>query len=388
MNPGPVVLITGARAPAALDLARAFRAAGHRVHVADCTPCWTARLSRTPSAVHTYASPVHDPEAFATDIADLLARLKPTLIVPVCEEVFHLAALAERLSALAQVLFAPSSRTLLALHSKRLFARVCAEIGLPVPETWALNDPTDLAGLPPASTLVFKPEYSRFGVEALIQPPPERVAAITISPQRPWVAQRCVAGTEMSFYAVARGGRLAAFSAYGSTWRERGGASYAFAAPDAQAADALRALARVLASEIVRDGQFGCDVIFDAKGRPWLLECNPRANSGVHLFARDPALARAFHGDGSYVEPQGPPFLYLAPAFALFGLPAALRARRFTEWKTLSRDGRDVIGAPGDRLPLVGALVDSLAFALGAMVSGRRLAAAMTADIEWNGAEP
>lgn len=387
MSSGSVVLITGARAPAALDLARAFRAAGHRVHLADCTPCWTARLSSTPSAVHAYASPVRDPEAFAANVASLLDRLKPALVVPVCEEVFHLAALAERLPALAQILFAPSSHTLRILHSKRLFARTCVEIGLPVPETWALDDPADLIGLPPASTLVLKPEYSRFGVEALIQPDRERVATLAISPQRPWVAQRHVAGTEMSFYAVARAGRLTAFSAYGSTWRERGGASYAFAAPDAQAADALRTLALVLASEIVRDGQFACDVIFDAEGRPWLLECNPRATSGVHLFARDLALARAFHGDGPYVEPLNPPFLYLAPAFGLFGLPASLRARRFIEWKRFCREGRDVIGAPDDRLPVAGALVDSLLFALKAIVSGHSLAAAMTADIEWNGAE-
>lgn len=387
MSSGSLVLITGARAPAALDLARAFHAAGHRVHLADCSPCWTARLSNTPSTVHAYASPVHAPETFAADIDGLLDILKPALVVPVCEEVFHLAALAQRRPALAAVLFAPPLQTLRALHSKRLFARACARIGLPVPETWVLSDPADLVGLPSVSTLVFKPEYSRFGVDALIQPAPERVANLTISRQRPWVVQRHVAGSEMSFYAVAKAGRLTAFSAYGSTWRERGGASYAFAAPDTRATDALRALALALAADIVRDGQFACDSIFDAEGQPWLLECNPRATSGVHLFARDPALARAFHGDAPYVEPADPPFLYLAPAFGLFGLPAALRARRLTEWRTLRQDGRDVIGAPGDRLPLAGALIDSLAFALDAIVSRRSLAAAMTADIEWNGAE-
>ena len=45
-----------------------------------------------------------------------------------------------------------------------------------------------------------------------------------------------------------------------------------------------------------------------------------------------------------------------------------------------------MIGAPGDRLPLAGALADSMIFGAKALVSGRSLAAAMTADIEWNGA--
>jgi glutathione synthase/RimK-type ligase-like ATP-grasp enzyme len=386
LTPGATVLITGARAPAALDLARAFRAAGHPAHMADCSPCWTARLSTAPSSVQAYASPVHRPEAFAADIDRLLDTVRPVLVIPACEEVFHLAALARRRPALAGSLFAPPFETLRTLHSKRLFAQACVDQGLPVPETWTLTDPGDLAGLPPTQSLVLKPEYSRFGVNALIRPEPEALATLPISSERPWVAQRHVAGTEMSFYAVARADRLTAFCAYGSTWRERGGASYAFAPPEARATAILRDLAVTLAARIVHDGQFACDVILDAQGQPWLLECNPRATSGVHLFMRDAALARAFHDDAPRVEPRDPPFLYLGPAFALFGLPAAIRSRGLAEWRTLRREGRDVIGASGDRLPLAGALVDSAAFAARALVSGRSLAAAMTADIEWNGA--
>lgn len=380
------MLITGARAPAALDLARAFRAAGHPVHMADCSPSLTARLSTAPTTVQTYASPVRRPEAFAADIDRLLDTLNPALVIPTCEEVFHLAAPAKKRPVLAATLFAPPFDTLRTLHSKQLFARACLDEGLPVPETWPLTRIADLDHLPPTRTLVLKPEYSRFGVHALIRPAREDVGALPISEERPWVAQRHVAGTEMSFYAVARAGRLTAFCAYGSAWRERGGASYAFAAPDAQVTAALRDLAVALASRVVRDGQFACDVILDAEARPWLLECNPRATSGVHLFRRDPALARAFYDDRPCVAPSDPPFLYLGPAFGLFGLPAALRSGGLAEWRRLRREGHDVISAPGDRLPLVGALADSAAFATRALLSASSLAAAMTADIEWNGA--
>ena len=51
------VLITGARAPAALELARSFAAAGLEVHMADCSRARIARRSKTPKAVHAYASP-------------------------------------------------------------------------------------------------------------------------------------------------------------------------------------------------------------------------------------------------------------------------------------------------------------------------------------------
>jgi hypothetical protein len=378
------VLITGARAPAALDLARSFRAAGYAPHLADCSPCRTARISKVPRGVHAYASPVSAPERFARDIDELVRSLDPVMVIPVCEEVFHLAALARRRPVLAERLFAPPFDILRALHSKRLFARGCIERGLLVPQTWPVRERGDLGPLPPGDALVLKPEYSRFGVGAAIRPSPAALAALPIGDGRAWVAQSYVQGTEVSFYAVARCGSLAAFGAYGSAWRERGGASYAFAPLDAPLAAPLRDIAATLA-DWVGDGQFACDVIVDDRGQPWLLECNPRATSGVHLFRRDAALAQAFTGAARRVEPQDEGLLYVAPAFWLLGLSAALRDGKLMDWRRDRRRGRDVIGADGDGAPRVGALADAAAFAISALAARHSLAEAMTADIEWNG---
>lgn len=380
------VLITGARAPVALDLARTFAAAGWAAHLADCAPSLMARWSRTPAAVHRYASPVADPEGFRRDVGDLLARLSPGLILPTCEEVFHLARLAETWPDLKRRIHAPGFDVLRTLHSKRLFPQACAAHGLPVPETWTCASREDLAGLPPARDLVLKPEYSRFGVHALVRPDPARLAALNPTPDRRWVAQRYVAGVEASFYAACRDGRLSAFSAYGSRWRERGGASYAFEPVPEPIARDLLGLADRLARLLVRDGQFACDAIIDGDGRAWLLECNPRATSGAHLFGRGPDLANALAGVGGPVHATWFELRYLAPAYGLFGLPAAARAGRLDAWRRGWREGRDVIGAPADRLPVLGALADAVVFSAKAAAGGRSLAAAMTADIEWNGA--
>jgi nucleoside-diphosphate-sugar epimerase len=101
------VLVTGARSVAALDIARSLRAAGYEPHLADCSPAWVARLSRTAGPVHRHASPVTQPAAFARDIRSLIERLDPVRIIPTCEEVFHLAALAAADGVSAR-LFAPS----------------------------------------------------------------------------------------------------------------------------------------------------------------------------------------------------------------------------------------------------------------------------------------
>lgn len=379
------VLITGARAAAALDIARDFRAAGWEPHLADCSPARIARWSAAAASVHRYPSPASEGEGFRRRIAELADRLGVRLVVPTCEEVFHLAA--PTLSApLAGRLFAPPLALLRRLHDKLGFAKACAEWKLPVPESHAIDTPHDLGRFADqAEDWVFKPRFSRFGEAALVGPSRSTLASLAFVPGQGLLAQRRVRGGEASFYAVAHRGELTAFSAYRSDWRMRGGASYAFEPLPASQAQMLRALAAALARAADLSGQFACDVMIDAAGNPWLIECNPRATSGVHLFAGDGRLARAIIGDAHSLAEPPPVPAYLGPAMWVFGLPAAIGSKRVAAWRQAMAHGRDVLARPGDRLPMFGALVDSLGFSLAARKHGITMSAATTRDIEWNG---
>lgn len=376
------VLVTGARAVAALDMARSLRAAGYEPHLADCSPAWVARLSRTAGPVHRYGSPVERPAAFARDLRALIARLDPVRIIPACEEVFHLAALAEA-DGFSGRLHAPPPDRLATLHAKDRFAALCRDLSLPAPETTVVTGRAELEIAAGAMTgIVAKPVWSRFGAGARVAPGLGDLAAIAPTPDAPWIVQRRIIGEEVSFYAVCEAGRVAAFCAYGSDWRLRGGASYVFRPLPADRSARLRPLADALAA-FAGSGQIACDAIIDADGQAWLIECNPRATSGVHLFGRGAAFGQALMGRGEAQPVAG--VRHLAPGLWLHGLPAALRDRRLPAWRTRRREGHDVVGAPSDRLPVLGALADGTAFALRALRTGRSLTGAMTADIEWNG---
>jgi len=378
----PRVLITGARAPAALDIARSFAAAGHQVHFADSRIGLMARWSGLATRAHRYGSPVSQPLAFRRDLERLLADLKPDLVVPVCEEVFHLARAAED-ARWADRLFAPTSDVLDRLHSKLEFARLCDDLGLDAPTTRPIRTRSDLAALAAqADRLVFKAEYSRFGADALVGPSAGALATIAPSEARPWVAQTRVRGREACFYAVAVNGVLTAFSAYGAPWRMAGGVGYAFAPLDVAEEQRLLAMAERLA-DVVGRGQFACDLIIDADDRPWLIECNPRATSGAHLFGGGRSLADAMTGLA------GTPVLgrktgRLGPAMWRYGLPTAVRERRLARWLADCRKTPDVIGRGGG-WAACGAVLDSAAFSIRAALSGASLERAMTRDIEWNG---
>lgn len=374
------VLVTGARAPAALDIARSLNAAGLQVHMGDSVPARIARWSRTPAAVHRHASPVHRPAVFARDIRALIDRIDPVAIIPTCEEVFHLAALAEA-QGWAERLVAPPFEQLARLHHKGRFAALCGGLGLPVPTTTVVTDRASLMR-DAAADVVVKPAWSRFGAQTLIRPHATALARLRPTPETPWVIQSRVTGQEVSFYAVTHEGRLSAFSAYRSDWRTRGGAAYVFSPLESVVFDRLRAMAETLAAFVGR-GQFACDVIVDAAGQPWLIECNPRATSGVHLLGRSAAFSQALLGRG--VAEAASDVWLNSIMFNSFGLADALRTRRLAAWRDDRRRSHDILSVPGDPAPRWGALADGAGFGLRALASGRGLSQAMTADIEWNG---
>lgn len=375
------VLITGARAPAALDLARSLTVAGFEVHMADCVPARIARWSKAPQAVHLYASPVHQPARFAHDLRALIDRLEPIAVIPACEEVFHFAALAEA-QGWSDRLIAPAPDTLAELHHKGRFAALCLRLSLPIPDTVVVTDPADLVRHAEGTDVVVKPTWSRFGARTLIAPSAAALSSITPSPDTPWVVQTRVRGDEVSLYAVAHRGHLTAFSAYRSDWRLGGGAAYVFQPLTGPLNALLRSMAETLAAHAVT-GQIACDAIIDVDGAPWLIECNPRATSGVHLFNRSAAFGLAMLGrakaEALHVSVRN------SLAMDSFGLIHALRQGRLTEWRDQRRASRDILSAPGDPGQRWGALADIAAFGLRALTSGRALAEAMTADIEWNG---
>lgn len=382
------VLITGARAAAALDLARDFVAAGWEVHLADSRKVRMALWSRLPLRHHEYPSPREAPEAFRTRIAALVAGEAIDLIVPTCEEVFHLAAPAFQ-AELGARLFAPDLATLRQLHDKLAFARACKAWGLSVPESHLLASATDVARFAPeAEAWVFKPCFTRFGEAALIGPKSEELTQIAPTPEAPWLAQRRVNGSEACFYAVAHRGKLAAFVAYRSSWRLDGGAGYAFEPLGNTEVAALHDIAMRLASCAAINGQFACDAIFDAAGQPFLIECNPRATSGVHLLTVNGALARVM-GDGicgpATDQEQAHTSAYLGPAMLVYGLPQALREARLGDWAQLLAHGRDAISRPGDRRPFLGAMADAVAFFREGRGHSISTVAATTRDIAWNG---
>jgi len=376
------ILITGARAPVALHLARLLHGAGTRVILADTPARPIAAASKACARYHRLPPPRFEQQDYAEAVEALIHTENIGLIIPTCEEVFYLA-LTWRGRTVPAQLFAPGIDLLAEVHNKHSFIRLAERLGAEIPETTLLSSRNDVEALRSSSRgLVFKPAWSRFASHVLLRPRPEALDSIVPSPVMPWVAQRFIEGEEISAYAVARDGRLKALALYRSRYRAGKGAGIFFERVEDEAA---RALVERIVAGTAWTGQISFDLMREPSGRVLPLECNPRAVSGLHFF-RDPArFADAMLGDGAEVEPDVSAPQTVRLAMWIYGLPAVLRSGGFGQFRKAMREGQELLDWPGDSAPVKAqwrALAEIAGVALRQRIS---LQAASTRDIEWNG---
>lgn len=375
-------LVLGARAPACLEWARALAAAGWRVAAADSLALPLTRASRAVADYHRLPEPARDVTAYGEALAALVRAERFDLVLPTCEEAFFLAHQRGRLPRECLVLVDDFEK-LAALHHKGVFARAHAEGEVRAPETHELHDRAALlARVRDPRDWVLKPAFSRFATHTHVAPSAATLAAIAPTPARPWVAQRRIAGDELCSYSVLRGGRLVAHACYRPRYRVGKGSGMYFEARDAAP---VRRFVEVFGARHGYEGQVGFDFVEQPDGQVFVLECNPRATSGIHLLgARPQALVAALLGDAPapVLAPAGDDRM-VAMAMALFGV-GRYAGGPLPFWADFKRTP-DVIHRAGDPWPQWLQLVGLAEVAWRALQRRLGLLAAATADIEWNG---
>ncbi|MGX5849978.1 hypothetical protein ACWGTO_23150 [Mesorhizobium sp. PL10] len=380
--PNNTVLVTGARAPGALHLARLLNGAGRRVILADSPARPIAAASTACAAYHLLPPPRFAGEAYAQSVEALVRAEGVETVIPTCEEVFYLGQF-WRDRAVPARLFAPDMAMLSRVHDKDAFIRLAQGLGLEVPETTLLQSDADVASVRGHSReLVFKPVWSRFARDVLLRPSPGELDVVRPSPAAPWVAQRFIAGDEISAYAVALSGKLKALALYRSLYRAGKGAGICFEPVEDAVA---RHFVETFVAGTGWTGQISFDLMREQDGTVLPLECNPRAVSGLHFFRDPQRFAGAMLDDGPEVKPDVTAPQTVRLAMWIFGLPAALRSDGLGRFRQTMREADELLDWPGDPAPKKAqwrALAEVAGVALRQRIS---LQAASTRDIEWNG---
>ena len=83
------ILITGGRAPVALDFARKFKHMGWRVLVAESMPVHLCQNSRAVDDCFTVPSPRFEAEQFISTLCHIIQQENVDLLLPTCEGSVH-----------------------------------------------------------------------------------------------------------------------------------------------------------------------------------------------------------------------------------------------------------------------------------------------------------
>jgi predicted ATP-grasp superfamily ATP-dependent carboligase len=375
------ILLTGGRAPATLELARAIHKAGHTVFMAESLRGHLSQPSNSITKNFYVPPPRQQTSEFINALKTIIIENRISLLIPTCEETFYIAEWSDELP--CAVLVETISK-LNQLHNKWSFVINAIANDLYAPETMLIKTKDDLFHTYAQwRELVLKPTYSRFATRTLIRPPLKlALSTLKFDAAFPWVAQEYIHGRHYCTYSICHNGRITAHTTYPSTFRVGENATIVFQHVDHPA---IFRWVKKFVEKNQFTGQIAFDFIEMPNGEIAALECNPRATSGVHLLASHPQFFEAFlNPELACITPIDDQSHMLSAAMLIYGLPAALKKNQFKPWLKTFLNSDDVILDFKDPLPALlqfRSILSNLFIAWKNKISPFEAA---TFDIEWN----
>jgi len=268
-------LITLGRLPKAYEIARAMSLAGWRVVIAEPWAWHLCRVSRHVSKSIKVHSPVTNLAKFHDDLLTVIRQERVSLVIPVSEEVFHVASLIPRLPDGVRW-FGSGAEELLPLHDKLDFQRQVSAAQLVGPRTFAADSP-EAAEFAAQRSVVMKPRCGSAGNGVTIfnegLPP-----GVTKASQ---IIQAYLPGEEFSTFSVAWKGRVI------GTIQYRGRILSGTVAVNFERLEqpdpAVDQWINAFVAFRGHSGFISFDFRRDESGVALPMECNPRATSGIHF---------------------------------------------------------------------------------------------------------
>lgn len=365
------ILITGARAPVAVEWARILLRQGHTVFMSDCL---RSPLGRFVSGIQNYIqtpSPRLCFSDYQTAILKLIDTHRIEWVIPTCEEVFYLARLKSQRPEINWLF--PDASLLYPLHNKlQIFELLQGLPGVSLPHTRLIDNHQNIDL---HSDTILKPLYSRFGTHVIRNVTSESIGSLPISEQHLWIQQQKLHGRSFCNYALFHHGKLVAHQIYLPGYCVNGSAaSYFFPVED----ERILRFTQAFGERHRYHGQVSFDFMEDGDAL-YVIECNPRATSGLHLLASQlTSLTATFTPPINRItQPHhlGPVMLIAA------GLSSLLKIK---SWKDYFQ-GKSILQDKRYPLPFYAPWLSLYEQLKQARKLGQTLSAASTHDIEWNG---
>lgn len=368
------ILVLGGRAPAAMDLMRSLIHQGYTVYSAESMRYPLGRFVKGISKHFIIPKPNQDLPGFLKAIKDIVIGYAIDVLIPTCEEIFHLSKAHQDLSEYTRVFCEPFDR-LNELHNKYLFNQLVLQYGLDAPTSWLISSEQDKQNIPQGQDLVLKPIFSRFGGRVILKPCTKALAELPI--EDAYIAQEFVCGTEYSTYTIAHQGKVLIQSCYHSKYVAGRSTGIYFEPADIEP---VNQFIKSFCAQHHFTGQIAFDFILSA-GKAYVLECNPRITSGFHLISDAINWSAIFAGDKQSLQIPARPFM-LGQGMILHAFKYITHPRQFIKDYHLAHDILNNTAYPWLRIKSILTMINVLCRSLKVRKS---FYPASTYDIDFNG---
>lgn len=363
------ILIIGGRSPAALEMSRLL-SNKHKIFVTDSFHFGICKYSKHVEKYYKIESPRFNTHLFLSSIIDIIKENKIDLVIPMNEEIFYVSILKSKLKEYTTV-FCEDIDIIKKLHSKKTIHDMVKDIGeIKSPKTEFINNQEELNKINEKEiNFIAKLEYSRFAND--IYKNPKELNFQNLECKNKWLFQEYIEGIEYCTYTIAKEGKILGSSCYKPLYRINDSASVYF---ESVYHEKINEFIKAFVEKYQFTGQIGFDII-EKDNEIYLIECNPRGTSGIHLLEN-----LDFDEEQENIKVTKNKMLTI-PMF-LYGKNNEKSKRNKKEDY---KNANDAIFKKNDLLPLIIQPITLLEIFYKKYKYKTTLLESLTYDIEWNG---
>jgi predicted ATP-grasp superfamily ATP-dependent carboligase len=293
------ILISGGKMTKALQLARSFHRAGHRVILIESHKYWLTghRFSRAVDRFYTVPKP--QAKDYTDALLEIVKKERVNVYVPVCSPIasYYDALTKKALSPYCEVMHA-DLETVQQLDDKYQFATAAASLGLSVPESYRITNPQQVLDFDFSKKerkyilkSIAYDSVRRLDLTKLPCDTPSQteafVKSLPISQSNPWIMQEFIPGQEYCTHSTVRDGEQRMYCCCESSAFQ---VNYEMAdKPE------IEAWVKQFVRGLNLTGQVSFDFIqANDSGQIYAIECNPRTHSAITMFYDRPDVAKAY----------------------------------------------------------------------------------------------
>jgi glutathione synthase/RimK-type ligase-like ATP-grasp enzyme len=302
------ILISGGKMTKALQLARSFHQAGHRVILIESHKYWLTGHRFSWAVDRFYTVPKPQAKDYINSLLEIVQKEGVDVYIPVCSPVasYYDAQAKQILSKYCEVMhFDPDM--VQKLDDKYKFSAIAASFGLSVPDSYCITHPQQILDFDfskQAQKYILKSipydSVRRLNLTKLPCNTPSATAAfvkeLPISENNPWIMQAFIPGQEYCTHSTVRNGELQVHCCCKSSAFQ---INYEMIdKPE------IEAWVKRFVSGLNLTGQVSFDFIQAEDGCVYAIECNPRTHSAITMFYNHPDVARAYlESDFPVIQP-------------------------------------------------------------------------------------